>query len=109
MWSSIARRVALGVGSTAQRGRSRLLPAALAVSGATAGFCACEPLELVQIGDGWEWRAKKHSRPSEPEGTAGSAPVPPATDMRPIVMTKPVTVVDTPGITIKEFFGNGMP
>jgi len=65
-----------------------------------AGFGAtatCEALELVQEGDQWEWRPKKVSQSNNVllDTTAGE----------PVIAT-PVNVLDTPGITIKEYFGN---
>ena len=75
-----------------------------AVASAAASFCeaAENPLELVQIsGDIWEWRPCKEPPKAcqLPTGQAykHSNPEP--------LVTNPVTVVDSPGITINEYFG----
>eukprot|EP00966_Prymnesium_polylepis_P171742 3971788-Prymnesium_polylepis.1 len=53
-------------------------------------------MELVQIGDKWEWQPRKDTPNKGPEPYKGPEPV---------VTSSPIKVVDTPGITISEFFG----
>ena len=71
-----------------------------AASTVTTAATVCEPSswQMVQADDGsWEWRQKVLAAQSKPGASLSSA--------EPIVYN-PVTVLDTPGITIREFLGN---
>ena len=71
-----------------------------AASTVTTAATVCEPSswQMVQADDGsWEWRQKVLAAQSKPGASLSSA--------EPIVYN-PVTVLDTPGITIREFIGN---
>lgn len=61
---------------------------------------------LVENGRGdWTWQPRPAAPKAAPKLPASTARTPAPIVQEPCVFTKPVTVVDTPGITIKEFFG----
>lgn len=83
--------------------------AAAAAAAGTATIAFCEPLSfdacmvLVESAPGsWTWQPRPSAAPLELPPPGATAP---AVAAREPMVTNPVTVVDTPGISIREFFG----